>query len=141
METYLCYINKMGVNYKGENLYEFIFTSKNNLPLVDGESWDKTPADGFPSPPSPNFIKEVSSLTTSEITLNVIQDSNFFGVYDAVDNIIALGWENLEEDFEGMENVKRLVFHYGENSQSVADKLYSRDIILERTKSNNLVTK
>ena len=72
----------MGVNYKGENLYEFIFTNKSNLPLVDGESWDKTPADGFPSPPSPNFIKEVSSLTTSEITLNVIQDSNFFGVYD-----------------------------------------------------------
>ena len=133
METYLCYINKMGVNYKGENLYEFIFTNKSNLPLVDGESWDKTPADGFPSPPSPNFI--------NEITLNVIQDSNFFGVYDAVDNIIALGWENLEEDFEGMENVKRLVFHYGENSQSVADKLYSRDIILERTKSNNLEIK
>ena len=141
METYLCYINKMGVNYKGENLYEFIFTSKTNLPLVDGESWDKTPADGFPSPPSPNFIKEVSSLTTSEITLNVIQDSNFFGVYDAVDNIISLGWENLEEDFEGMENVKRLVFHYGENSDSVADKLYSRDIILERTKTNNLEIK
>tara|TARA_R110002020_G_scaffold158864_6_gene342325 strand:+ start:1954 stop:2379 length:426 start_codon:yes stop_codon:yes gene_type:complete len=141
METYLCYINKMGANYKGENLYEFIFTTKSNLPLVDGESWDKTPADGFPHPPKSVFIKEVASLTTNEITLNVIQDSNFFGVYDAVDNIIALGWEHIEEDFDGMENLKRLVFHYGETNKSVEEKLYSRDIILKTTKSPNLETK
>ena len=131
----------MGANYKGENLYEFIFTSKAHLPLVDGESWDKTPADGYPSPPNHEFIKEVASLTTNEISLNVIQDSNFFGVYDAVDTIIALGWESIEEDFEGMENIKRLVFHYGESSQSVSDKLYSRDIILNRSKTNNLEVK
>ena len=141
METYLCYINKMGANYKGDNLYEFIFTDKSNLPLVDGESWDKSPADGMPSPPNQNFIKEVASLTTNELTLNVIQESNFFGVYDAVDNIIALGWEHIEEDFDGMENIKRLVFHYGETSSSVSDKLYSRDIILKTTKSSNLHTK
>ena len=141
MDTYLCYINKMGANYKGEKLYEFIFTDKSNLPLVDGESWDKSPADGHPSPPNPTYIKEVADLTTNEITLNVIQDSNFFGVYDAVDNIIALAWEHIEDDFEGMESIKRLVFHYGESSQSVTDKLYSRDIILNKTKIGNLEVK
>ena len=66
----------------------------------------------------------------TEITLEVIQESNYFGVYDAVDNIIALGWEKLEDDFEGMENIKRLSFHYGESRKSVEDKLYSRDIVL-----------
>ena len=130
MESFLCYINKMGINYKGENLYEFIFTSKSNLSLVDGESWDKTPSDGHPSPPDPQYVKSVGSLTTKEITLEVIQESNYFGVYDAVDNIIALGWEKLEDDFEGMENIKRLSFHYGESRKSVEDKLYSRDIVL-----------
>lgn len=130
MEFFLCYINKMGVNYKGENLYEFIFTDKKDLNLVDGDSWDKTPADGHPSPPESHYIKSVGSLTTKEITLTVIQDSNYFGVFDAVDNIIALGWEELEEDFEGMEDIKRLSFHYGESRKVVEDKLYSRDIIL-----------
>jgi len=130
MEFFLCYINKMGANYKGENLYEFIFTNKNDLSLVDGESWDKTPSDGHPSPPHSIYVHSVGSLTTKEITLEVIQDSNYFGVYDAVDNIIALGWEKIEDDFEGMENIKRLSFHYGDSRKSVEDKLYSRDIVL-----------
>ena len=120
----------MGVNYRGENLYEFIFTDEEKLTQVDGESWDKVPADGHPSPPETTFIKSVYSLTTKEITLNVIQDSNYFGVYDSVDGIIALGWEHISEDFEGMEVIKRLAFHYGETLKSVSDILYSRDIIL-----------
>ena len=131
---YLCYINKMGVNYRGENSYEFIFTEKNQLDLVDGESWDKTPADGHPSPPNSEFIRNVGSLTTKEITMNVIQDSNYFGVYDSVDGIIALGWEHIPEDFEGMEVIKRLSFHYGETFESVSNKLYSRDLVLTLVK-------
>ena len=138
MENHLCYINKMGINYRGENLYEFIFTEKEKLEEVDGESWDKVPADGHPSPPETIFIKNVYSLTTKEITLNVIQDSNYFGVYDSVDGIIALGWEHIPEDFDGMEVIKRLAFHYGETLESVSDKLYSRDIVLTSVNKINV---
>jgi len=120
----------MGINYRGENLYEFIFTDEEKLERVDGESWDKVPADGYPSPPETSFIESVYSLTTKEIVLNVVQDSNYFGVYDSVDGIIALGWEHIPEDFEGMDSIKRLAFHYGETLKSVSDKLYGRDIIL-----------
>ena len=134
MEMHLCYINKMGINYRGENLYEFIFTNKDQLDHVDGESWDKVPADGHPSPPETQFIKNVGSLTTKEIMMNVVQESNYFGVYDSVDGIIALGWEHISEDFEGMENIKRLAFHYGESFESVSNKLYSRDLVLTLVK-------
>ena len=75
-------------------------------------------------------IGDQFSHGTKEITLNVIHDSNYFGVYDSVDGIIALGWEHIPEDFDGMESIKRLAFHYGETLKSVSDKLYSRDIIL-----------
>ena len=134
MEMHLCYINKMGINYRGENLYEFIFTTRDLLEEVDGESWDKVPADGHPAPPETQFIKNVGSLTTKEIIMKVVQDSNYFGVYDSVDGIIALGWEHIGEDFEGMENIKRLSFHYGETLDSVSDKLYTRDLILTLVK-------
>tara|TARA_B100001094_G_C18078231_1_gene743771 strand:+ start:697 stop:1092 length:396 start_codon:yes stop_codon:yes gene_type:complete len=124
----------MGVNYRGENLYEFIFTTSEQLNEVDGESWDKVPADGHPSPPETHFIKNVGSLTTKEITMNVVQESNYFGVYDSVDGIIALGWEHIVEDFEGMEDIKRLAFHYGETLKSVSNKLYTRDLVLTLVK-------
>tara|TARA_R110000803_G_scaffold60710_2_gene120142 strand:+ start:17695 stop:18093 length:399 start_codon:yes stop_codon:yes gene_type:complete len=120
----------MGMNYRGENLYEFIFATKDDLSLVDGDDWDKVPADGNPSPPDPMYIDSVASLTTMEVDLNVIQDSTLFGVYDSVDGIISLGWEHIDEDFEGMEEVKRLVFHYGETFDSVTNKLYARDLII-----------
>ncbi len=39
---YLCYINKLGPNYKGELIYEFIFT--NDIDNVNGDDWDRLPA-------------------------------------------------------------------------------------------------
>ena len=54
----------------------------------------------------------------------------------ALDNVIALGWEILEnENFEG----ERLVFQFGETIKSVEDKLYSRDLILNYDKTISYV--
>jgi hypothetical protein len=44
---------------------------------------------------------------------------------DAVDNVVALGWEK-DSDIDN-----RLVFHFGMSEQQVKDKLYEKDIILE----------
>jgi hypothetical protein len=49
---------------------------------------------------------------------------------DAMDDIIALAFENDNEDVD-FEHQKRLVFKFGETEQSVKDKLYERDIVLE----------
>lgn len=124
---YLTYINGLGPDYKGNNLYEFIFSE--NLE-VWGTSWDASPSSGYPTPPDLEFIKKVGVLRNSEMKLELVQNSDYFNMSDAMDGVIALGWEI--EDFE--EN-KRLVFKFGEEEDSVKNKLYEKDLILEFEKN------
>jgi hypothetical protein len=62
--------------------------------------------------------------------MSVIQNSDYFSMMDSIDDIIALCWENESEDVD-FTRQKRLVFKFGETEQSVKDKLYERDIVLE----------
>jgi hypothetical protein len=132
----LIYVNELGPNYKGDNIYEFIFS--NTEKEVWGEEWDSQPANGNPSPPHMEFIEKVATLKNSEIEFNLIQKSDFFGMYDSIDGIIALAWESENSD-SLTDGVKRLVFQYGENIKSVEDKFYERDIVL--TYEKNLIEK
>ena len=52
----LIYVNELGPNYKGDNIYEFIFS---DIDDVWGEDWDATPSGGKPLPPQIEFIKKV----------------------------------------------------------------------------------
>lgn len=122
--SYLIYINELGPNYKGDNIYEFIFSD--NLENVWGESWESKPSNGYPSPPDLEYITKVGVLKNDTITMTTIQNSDYFSMIDAIDGIIALSWENDESD-----NQKRLVFRFGDTEQIVKDKLYERDIVLE----------
>jgi len=131
----LIYVNELGPNYKGDNIYEFIFS---DVEEVWGDEWDAEPASGRPSPPNIEYIKKVGVLRNSDIELHLVQNSDFFSVYDAVEDVIALGWEKSDSEFVVDENYKRLVFRYGESVQSVEDKLYERDIVLSYEK--NFVT-
>jgi hypothetical protein len=125
--SYLLYINGLGPNYKGENIYEFIFGD--SLEDVWGENWEARPANGYPSPPDVDHVKKVGVLTHNEITLELVQNSDVFSVQDSIDGVIALGWE--KEDEIDFSLVKRLVFKYGDQEQDVKDKLYERDLVLQ----------
>ena len=120
--SYLIYVNGLGPNYKGDNLYEFIFSD--NLD-VWGDSWDSRPANGYPSPPDLHHIKKVGVLRNTDVKLELIQNSDFFCMIDAMDDVVALAWETDDEDG------KRLVFRFGMTEQQIKDKLYERDLILE----------
>ena len=115
----------VGKDYKGNLLYEFIFSD--TLENVDGEEWDTYPASGRPEPPHDNFIKKVGRLE-SELKLDVIQNSDTFAVWDAVDGVIALAWENINAYDSYPE--KRLCFKFGETIEGVEAKLYEKDLIL-----------
>jgi len=119
----LIYVNGLGPNYKGDNLYEFIFSDNVD---VWGEFWENKPSNGYPSPPELKYIKKVGVLRNTDIKLELIQDSDFFCMIDAMDDVVALAWET--EESEGQ---KRLVFRFGETEQKIKDKLYERDLILE----------
>ena len=118
----LIFVNGLGPNYKGDNLYEFIFSDTLD---VWGESWESKPSNGYPTPPELKYIKKVGVLRNTEIKLDLIQNSDFFSMVDAIDDVVALAWESDDE------NKKRLVFRFGETEQQIKDKLYERDLILE----------
>lgn len=128
-DLFLIYVNKVGKNYKGEYLYEFIFSDTTDN--VDGEDWDVFPASGRPEPPNDHLIKKVGKIE-SELKLDVIQNSDTFAVWDAVDGVIALAWENINAYDSYPE--KRLCFKFGETIKDVEDKLYEKDIVLKYKK-------
>lgn len=121
--SYLVFVNGLGPNYKGDNIYEFIFSETLE---VWGESWESKPSNSYPSPPNLNYIKKVGVLKNTDIKLELIQNSDYFSMVDAIDDVVALAWET----DEGL-NKKRLVFRFGENEQMIKDKLYENDLILE----------
>ena len=126
--SYLIFVNELGPNYKGDNIYEFIFSD--NLEGVWGDSWESKPSNGYPLPPDLEHIKKVGVLKNDMITMSVIQNSDYFSMVDAIDGVIALCWENESEGVD-FERTKRLVFRFGDSEESVKNKLYERDIVLE----------
>jgi len=124
----LLFINELGPNYKNENIYEFIFG--NIIGDIWGDDWDATPSHGKPGPPELEYIKKVGLLNNTNIKLDLVQNSDYFSMEHALDNVIALGWETYEERYENEEE-ERLVFHFGDDIEKIKDKLYSRDIILK----------
>jgi hypothetical protein len=126
--SYLVFINGLGPNYKGDNMYEFIF-SDDKTDIWD-DSWEAKPSNGYPKPPELDYIKKVGVLKNTSIELELIQNSDFFSFMDCMDGVIALGWEK-ENDNIDFTVTKRLVFNFGETEQEVKNKLYERDVVLE----------
>jgi hypothetical protein len=126
--SYLIYVNELGPNYRGDNIYEFIFSDTTEN--IWGEMWESKPSNGYPSPPDIEFIKKVGILKNDKISLSVIQKSDYFSMIDAVDDVVALAWEN-ENESTNFDLVKRLVFRFGDTEENVKNKLYERDIVLE----------
>ena len=118
----LIFVNGLGPNYKGDNLYEFIFS---DVLDVWGEYWESKPSNGYPLPPELKYIKKVGVLRNTDIKLELIQNSDFFSMMDAMDDIVALAWE-ADDQIK-----KRLVFRFGQTEQEIKDNLYERDLVLE----------
>jgi hypothetical protein len=125
---HLVYVNGLGPNYKGDNMYEFIFSD--DIKNVWGESWDSKPSNGYPKPPELEFIKKVGVLKNTSLEFELIQNSDFFSFMDSMDDVVSLAWEKENEDID-FTTTKRLVFRFGESEQEIKDKLYERDIVLE----------
>lgn len=128
---YLIYVNRVGKDYKSNFIYEFLFSDTTQN--IDGDDWDTFPASGRPEPPHEIFIKHVGKIQ-SNLKLDVVQDSDTFAVWDAIDGVIALAWENIDA-YESYPD-QRLCFKFGENISDVESKLYERDIILEYNSKN-----
>ena len=69
------------------------------------------------------------SVETDDVSLMCIQESDTFAVWDAIDGIVAMAWEDISEYDEYPDD--RLSFFFGDSVESVKDKLYAKDIIIE----------
>jgi len=122
---FLVYINELGRDYKGQRQYEFIFSKKED---VMEDDWYQIPSSGRSDPPELSSIDLVGLLKNSDLELDLIQNSDYFGVVDACDGIVALGWEPFDMDAE--ERPIRLMFHYGNTLEEVAEKLTTKGLRL-----------
>ena len=122
---FLLYINELGEDYKGQRQYEFIFGEDPNVLI---EEWFIIPSAGRSRPPEIDHIDLVGLLKNSDLKLDLVQNSDYFGVIDAIDGIIALGWEPFDMDAE--ERPERVSFHFGEELESVTNKLTTKGLRL-----------
>jgi hypothetical protein len=78
----------------------------------------------------------VGLLKNTDLQLDLVQDSDYFGVIDAVDGVISLAWEKFDINVE----VDRLTFKFGESIESVTKKLKQRSypLIKEEIKFKNI---
>jgi len=118
----LIYVNEIGSDYKGQKQYEFIFSKSTDL---DIEEWFVIPSSSTQQSKSPDiqYVDLVGLLKNTDLDLELVQDSDYFGVIDAVDNVIALAWERFDFDSEN----DRLSFRFGESVESVTKKLKQRN--------------
>ena len=121
----LIYVNEIGSDYKGQKQYEFIFSETFEIDMGD---WFQIPASATQRSKSPDveYVNLVGLLKNTDLKLELVQDSDYFGVIDAVDGVISLAWEKF--DFENTE--ERLTFEFGEPIENVTKKLKSRGFIL-----------
>jgi hypothetical protein len=124
----LIYINEIGLDYKHQRQYEFIFSDEDE---IDMDEWFTIPAASTSVSKSPDveYIKLVGLLKDTELELDLIQNSDYFGVIDAVQGIISLGWEKFDNEAEN----PRISFKFGEKIESVDRKLEQRNYKLIKT--------
>lgn len=121
----LIYINEIGSDYKGQKQYEFLFSQEEEI-MVD--EWFTVPASSSSENQSPpiEYINLVGLLKDNDTIFELIQNSDYFGVIDAVDGIIAMAWEKSNFDLDE----DRLFFRFGDTYESVSKKLKNRGLTL-----------
>ena len=126
---YLIYINRIGTTFKGEHIFEFLFSNSVEWDWDDTWYESSVMTDTRELSPDESIVKTVGTLKTYEFDLELVQEDGVRDIYNAVEGIIALGWEKLEEDEEIPE--KRRVFNFGDTKESIDEQLYEYDLALK----------
>lgn len=128
---HLIYVNEIGSDYKGQKQYEFIFSETFEIDMGD---WFQIPASATQRSKSPDveYVNLIGLLKNTDLKLELVQDSDYFGVIDAVDGVVSMAWEKFDFDSQ----YERLTFKFGESLESVNKKLKQREynLIIEELK-------
>ena len=126
-EVFLGFIKLVGEESDGYYRYEFIFTDSPDE--FWGENFEYKPA-GLVNDlmPSEEYITEVHTIKT-KIKFDLIQNNMCFGLQDAMDGIVAIAFENIDE-YESYPEEGRLFFMFGESYDDVERKLAMKRILM-----------
>lgn len=127
-ELYLVHINKIGVNLDSEYEYELYFST--NTKKYDTNEINYNPCGLYKTKYSNYLDFSLIKTINTNIKLSLIQDNMCFGYKHAVDGIMALGFEDINDYDEYPEN-GRLVLKYGENIKQIEKKLKDKDIYMK----------
>lgn len=126
-DVFLCFVRLIGEENDGFYRYEFIFTD--NPDETWGENWEQKPACLVNNLiPIDEYMTEVHIVKT-DIKLDLIQNNCCFSMQDALDNVIAIAYENID-NYEDFPEEGRLVFMFGESFEDVERKLAIKNIIM-----------
>ena len=126
---YLIYINRIGTTFKGEHIFEFLFSSSTEWEWDDSWYESSVMTETRELAPDESIVKIVGTLKTDVFDMELVQEDGVRDIYNAVEGIIALGWEKLNEDGENPD--KRRVFKFGDTKEFVDDQLYEYDLELK----------
>ena len=126
---YLIYINRIGTTFKGEHIFEFLFSDSIQWEWDDSWYESSVMTDTRELAPNESIVKLVGNLKTDLFDIELVQEDGVRDIYNAVEGIIALGWEKIEEEEEVPE--KRRVFNFGDTKESVDEQLYEYDLVLK----------
>lgn len=136
-KLYLAFVNPIGKNAHDMYEYEFFFTETPDI--VWGEDWnEQCPSACGSLLPAGETYSKIMRLT-SIIPFTCAQENSCFSLQDSVDNILALAFENISEYTEYPEPF-RLVFHFGEEFESVEDKLAQRHQFFKKDDKDDIKT-
>lgn len=126
---FVSFIHKLGSDSKGNTLIEVMLNK--NIDAVDHPEWN----DSLSCYKSPPPLNDGSIIISTALDLTVITNydscdyASFFTMYDCIDGIIALCWENDPDDFEDT----RFVVRFGDSYDKLKAMCEKRNIVIRKT--------
>ena len=122
----IIFIKPLNKNIQNQYEYEFLFSD--DISMVYGQNWDHIPCSVCGDIPPEEGTYDLVKRVICDIKFDVAQENSSFSMQDCIEDIIALGWENVMEYDDYPD--ERLVIHYGEDYDVVEKKLLERNIEL-----------
>jgi hypothetical protein len=120
----LIYIHYLGKNAELEHQYLLYFVPS-NMELCN-DNWKENVSGLFNDVFQPNSSNTIAYHWTTSIPLGIINQNLCLGMKHAIDNIVALAWEDIS-DYEEYPEDGRVVLYYGMDIETVREILSSKN--------------
>lgn len=118
-ELYLAFIDNVGSNIDDKYVYQFYFSETPEV--VWGEFWNVCPCSIIPNiSPDTSTINVIYECSLDK-PLNLVSENSCFSMQDCIDQIVALGWFDLNDNVIYEE--KHMSFSFGEHYEYTEKKI------------------